>query len=216
LTEEAVVVVCPNPRCQREIEEPILLTILSVTPQKQYQACPCCFAKLEQETPIEYEVPEQQVEQEEAIEKEEETEIEDNLSVNAVLEKVKDSGPRFFKKVKALIPNNGELKEKKEKIREPQAEPTVKKEKAAKEEQKTKHNVKKEDSKEAFQTDSVDKEETAKEEPKIEEYAKKEIGSSGCPETFGYLANRPKDVPIPQGCLTCLKMVDCMLKVEAD
>ena len=162
-------VICPNPRCQKEIEEPILLTILSVTPPKQYQACPCCFAKLEQEAPIEHEqVPEPKIEQEEAIEKEKE--IEDNLSANAVLDKVKDSGPRFFKKVKALIPNNGGLKEKEEKTNEPQAEPAI----------------------------------------------KKESGSSGCPETFGYLANRPKDVPIPQCCLTCTKMVDCMLYPRED
>ena len=195
MTEEAVVVICPNPRCQREIEEPILLTILSVTPPKQYQACPCCFANLEQEATIEHEVPEPQIEQEEAIEKEEEKEIEDNLSVNAVLDKVKDSGPSFFKRVKALIPNNGGLKEKKEKTKEPQTKPAIKKE----------------EPEEAFQTDLLDKEETVKEEPKIEECTKKESGSSGCPETFGYLANRPKDVPIPQGCLTCSKMVDCML-----
>ena len=198
---EAVVVVCPNPRCQREIEEPILLTILSVTPPKQYQACPCCFAKLEQEAPIEHEeVPEPQVEQEESIEKGEEKEIEDNLSVNAVLEKVKDSGPSFFNKVKALISNNGGLKETEEKTNEAQAEPVVKKE----------------ETEEAFQTDASGKEETVKEEPKIEEYAKKESGSSGCPETFGYLANRPKDVQIPQGCLTCPKMVDCMLSPRKD
>jgi len=197
LTEEAVVAICPNPRCQKEIEEPILLTILSVTPPKQYQACPCCFAKLEQESSIEHEeVPEPQIELELALEKEEEKEIEDNLSVNVVLEKVKDSGPRrFFKKVKALIPNNGGLKENEENTKEPQAEPAVKKEEL----------------KEAIQTDLLDKDETVTEEPKIEEIIKKESGLPTCPETFGYLSNRPKDVPIPQGCLTCLKMVDCML-----
>jgi len=200
LTEEAVVGVCPNPRCRREFEEPILLTILSVTPPKQYEACPYCFAKLEQEPPIEQEaVPEPQVEQEEAIGEDEETTA--NQSVNTVLEKVKNSGPRFFKKFKALIPSTrGLKKEKKEKTKEPQAEPIVKEEKAPKGEPK-----------EAFQTDSSGKEETAKEESKTEPSAKKESGSSGCPEAFGYLANRPKGVPIPQGCLTCPKMVDCVL-----
>jgi hypothetical protein len=37
---------------------------------------------------------------------------------------------------------------------------------------------------------------------------------TGCPQDFGYLANRPKDAPIPQECLVCPKMVDCMLKAE--
>jgi hypothetical protein len=210
---EAVVVVCPNPRCQREIGEPILLTILSVTPPKQYEACPYCFAKLEQEAPIEQEaVTEPTIVQEKTIETDEEAETAVNLSVNTVLEKVMDSGPSFFKKFKALIPSTSGLKkEKKEKTKEPQAEPVVKEEKAPKEEPKTEPIVKKEDPKEAFQTDSSGEEETAKEEPKIEPSAKKESGSSGCPETFGYLANRPKNVPIPQGCLICPKMVDCVL-----
>ncbi len=199
---EAVVVVCPNPRCGREFEEPVLLSILSVTPPKQYEACPYCFAKLEQEAPIEQEaVTEPTIVQEKAIETDEEEETAVNLSVNTVLEKVMDSGPSFFKKFKALIPSTSGLKkEKKGKTKEPQAEPALKKEKTTKEEPK-----------EAFQTDSSGKEETAKEESKTEESAKKESGSSGCPETFGYLANRPKGVPIPQGCLICPKMVDCVL-----
>ena len=186
MTEEAVVVVCPNPRCQREIGEPILLTILSVTPPKQYKACPHCFAKLEQEAPVEQkEVPEPQVEQEEAIETEEEEKTADNLAVNTVLEKVKDSGPRFLKKVKALIPSTSGLKkEKKEKTKEPEAESTF------------------------------TKEETAKEAPKTRPPAEKGEGSSGCPQSFGYLANRPPDAPIPQECLVCPKIVECMLKVE--
>jgi DNA-directed RNA polymerase subunit RPC12/RpoP len=33
----------------------------------------------------------------------------------------------------------------------------------------------------------------------------------GCRHFLGYLKQRPKDSPIPEGCLTCDKMVDCML-----
>jgi hypothetical protein len=182
LSEESVVVVCPNPKCRREIEEPILLTILSVTPPKEYEACPYCFANLEPEPTIEQEdVPEPTIEQEETTIEEDE-EVTHNLSVNSVLEKVK-AGPRFLKKVKALIPSsNGSQKEKRQKTEEPQAEPAGKKEEKA-----------------------------TKEEPKTEPSAKKESGFSGCPQSFGYLANRPPDTPIPQGCLVCPKMVDCML-----
>ena len=164
-------VVCPNPKCRREIEEPIILTILSVTPPKEYEACPYCFANLE---------PEPTIDQEEVMEEEATPTIK---SVNSVLEKAKDSSPRFLKKFKALIPSsNWSQKEKRQKTEEPQAEPAGKKEEKA-----------------------------TKEEPKTEPSDKKESGSSGCPQSFGYLANRPKDTPIPQECLVCPKMVDCML-----
>jgi len=62
-----------------------------------------------------------------------------------------------------------------------------------------------------------------KEKPKDDYFNKKEKEKSsdkdtksGCPERFGYLANRPKDEPIPQYCLTCTKMVDCMLSPKED
>ena len=208
LTEEAVLVVCPNPKCKREFEEPILLTILSVTPPKLYEACPYCFVKLEQEA-----FPEPQVEQEEAKDKEKETTA--NLSGNTILVKVKDSGPGFFKKVKSLIPTSkGSKKEKRDKIEEPQDDPSDKEEILVQEELQTERFAK-EESKEEIQTESPIKE-GAKQEPETEESVKKESGSSVCPETFGYLANRPKNVPIPQGCLTCPKMVDCMLSPRED
>ena len=35
-----------------------------------------------------------------------------------------------------------------------------------------------------------------------------------CSRHFGYLANRPKDAPIPQECLVCSKIVNCMLKLK--
>ena len=175
-------VVCSNPKCQKEIEEPILLTILSVTPPKKYKACPYCFANLEPEPYIEQEdVPESIVEQEGTIIEEDE-EVASNLSVDSVSENVKDSGPRFLKKVKALFSNSkGSQKEKRKKPEERQSE-------------------------------SSGKEETAmKVEPQPKPSTEKEKGSSGCPQTLGYLANRPKDTPVPQECLVCPKMVDCML-----
>ena len=179
MPEESVVVVCPNPKCRREIEEPILLTIISVTPPKEYEACPYCFANLEPEPPIEQkDVPEPTVDQEEVMEEE----VTSSPSVNSVLEKVKDSSPWFLKKVRALIPSSNEpQKKKREKTEEPQAEPSGKEETATKEEPKTKPS------------------------------AEKEKGSSGCPHTFGYLAKRPPETPIPQECLLCPKIVDCML-----
>jgi hypothetical protein len=198
---EAVVVICPNPKCKKEIEESILLTIHSVTPPKQYEACPYCFTKLEQEPPVEQEIVSEPttVEHEEVIEETEETTS--NTSVNTVLEKVKDSGPTFLQKVKALIPNsNGSQKKKQKKTEETQTDPSIIEE--------TEIEVKEEPRATSFTEKGMI------EVPIIESSAKKENQSSGCPETFGYLAKRPKDAPIPQQCMLCPKIVECMLKLE--
>jgi len=34
--------------------------------------------------------------------------------------------------------------------------------------------------------------------------------AAGCAHYVGYLKNRPKNTPIPEECLTCSKMIDCM------
>ncbi len=60
-----------------------------------------------------------------------------------------------------------------------------------------------------------EEEKKKKEEPSAKPPEKEEKGSSECSHHFGYLANRPKDAPIPQECLTCPKIVDCMLKLGA-
>ena len=74
-------------------------------------------------------------------------------------------------------------------------------------------NKKEEEIEEAKPKDTAKKEKddySDKKEKKKEKSSSKD-DKSGCPEHFGYLANRPSDVPIPQACLTCPKMVDCML-----
>jgi hypothetical protein len=35
--------------------------------------------------------------------------------------------------------------------------------------------------------------------------------SPNCPHYLGYLKKRPKNAPIPDACLTCEKMVQCIL-----
>jgi hypothetical protein len=47
LSNESAVVICPNPKCHREIEEPILLNSLATVAEEQYYACPHCFIKLD-------------------------------------------------------------------------------------------------------------------------------------------------------------------------
>ena len=43
---------------------------------------------------------------------------------------------------------------------------------------------------------------------------KKENVTSGCSHSYGYLAVRPKNSPIPQNCLCCLQVIDCMYKTK--
>jgi DNA-directed RNA polymerase subunit RPC12/RpoP len=45
----------------------------------------------------------------------------------------------------------------------------------------------------------------------VEEHvALKFEASAGCAHHLGYLKNRPKNTPIPEECLTCSQMIDCM------
>jgi DNA-directed RNA polymerase subunit RPC12/RpoP len=54
--------------------------------------------------------------------------------------------------------------------------------------------------------------ETVKEEEEALEMKIEDIGeeSVACAHHLGYLKRRPKDTPIPEECLTCSKMIDCM------
>ena len=40
---------------------------------------------------------------------------------------------------------------------------------------------------------------------------RKSLEPTGCPHYFGYLKKRPKNTPIPEACLTCEKMIQCVL-----
>ncbi len=143
MLEESGVVICPNPKCHRNIEEPILLNNLSTTPAEQYYACPHCFIKLDKDS--------------------------ENDEKNTPESKPSSPVHSSLEKVLNVI------------SAQPQKE----------------------------------EEEKKKEEPPVEPLEKKEKGSSECPHNFGYLANRPKNAPIPQVCLTCTKIVDCMLKLSS-
>jgi len=42
----------------------------------------------------------------------------------------------------------------------------------------------------------------------------KKTGVHGCPHHFGYLGEHPKNTPIPNECLTCIRIMECLSKVE--
>jgi hypothetical protein len=226
LTEESIVVACPNPNCRKEIREPMLLKILCVTPPEQYEACPYCFAKLQpREYPRKSEVLELQLNQEknsnlEELEQEEdidagespgasvEDEIEDVLPETNIVKKGKESRGSFLQRVKSLIPTgNGS---KKEENYAPKAKVEVKSEEVIDENEDLYEDEAADDYFESNESDSERKNKTEME-LKSRESVESENKKSGCPESFGYLANREKDVPIPSICYVCPKMVDCML-----
>ena len=142
LPPKSRVTVCPNPKCHREIEEPILLNNLSKTPAEQYYACPHCLIKLDMDAENEKDVIEESTH---------------GPPMHPSLEKVLDV-------ISA----------------KPQRE-----------------------------REGVE----GREEAPVKPSKGKEKGPKGCPHHFGYLAHRPKDASIPQECLTCTKIVECMLKM---
>jgi len=60
-----------------------------------------------------------------------------------------------------------------------------------------------------FEVDETEQEEV--EEPVTADVAADAVdGPSGCMHNLGYLKRRAKSDPIPEECLTCSKMIDCM------
>ena len=265
MTEESVMVICPNPKCGKEIREPMLLTILCVTPPEQYEACPYCFAKLqteeypeepELETPEETEAdlafeeapqPEEleteDLSEEEDFETEEpykEDDLEDVLPEDDDFDEELVTSPSFLDRVKSLIPSSNGPK--KEKTKETETASIVEPEEASDEDDEDdQYDEAEEAEDEEFEEDdeteeldepeeddeeedyedeeSEEDEEGEEEEPGEEPVAKVPVKTETkqqCPEEFGYLANREKDVPIPSVCYMCPRMVDCMLSPRND
>ena len=202
----------------------MLLKILCVTPPEQYEACPYCFAKLQpkeypqksgvselelnqEETNLEELEQKEDIHAEESSNTYEEDEIEEVLPESDAVKKVKEPRVSFLQKVKSLIPTGSGSKKDET---DSKVEVKVKPEEVFDENEDL---YEEEDIDNDFETDKSDGEEKTeiKMELKSSASVKKENEQSGCPEFFGYLANREKDVPIPSVCYVCPKMVDCML-----
>lgn len=215
-----------------------MLTVLSTKPPKQYEACPHCFTELEKPEPKQEEMEQEELKEEtetleSAVEEEDEQELEaedllepedDYLPEAEAQEPVKESGSGFLGKVRALIPSNGSKKEAEKKNKEPKVEEAYEDDEDYDEELEDFAVVEEEtielseEPEEDFEADEYEEEtaetEELEPEPEIKPSVTKESKSEGCPEEFGYLANRPKDAPIPQVCFVCPKMVDCMLSTR--
>jgi hypothetical protein len=60
------------------------------------------------------------------------------------------------------------------------------------------------------QVEEAEEVEVVEPEPVEFEVKEKAEDVSGCTHNLGYLKRRPKNTPIPEECLTCNKMIDCM------
>ena len=47
MPRELELIICPNPKCRRKIEELIVVSDVSTAPVERYYACPHCFFKLD-------------------------------------------------------------------------------------------------------------------------------------------------------------------------
>jgi len=56
--------------------------------------------------------------------------------------------------------------------------------------------------------------EEKEEEPPVKPLEREEKGPSRCAGYFGYLASRQENAPIPKECLTCPKVLDCVMKTS--
>jgi hypothetical protein len=44
--DKAKIIYCPNPKCKREILEPIVINDFSTSPKRTYNGCPNCFSEV--------------------------------------------------------------------------------------------------------------------------------------------------------------------------
>ena len=210
MSEESLLFICPNPKCGEEFENPLVLTVLSVDPPKKYEACPKCFAKIVREKLLK-EKEESDLSQikidskdNEVLESKDEIETDENVS----LDKEEKPDLPFFQRVKRLISNNNRSETETKELKD-ESVPIIEDNIPNKPE--TDYEPENLEQHEMIETISSEITETAKKISDSEESISKETESTECPESFGYLSNRPKDEPIPQKCLVCSRMVDCML-----
>lgn len=186
---------CPNPKCRKIFTEPVWLTDLSKTPPESYPACPNC-----------------------------------SINLNVIPFFSAQKSPRL-KSTQATPPSFKEFKKPIERTQTIQREETPERPIAVQEVSEPtfpadiSKGLKKPaalpDSKPQVQTPETRDEKPSKpvEKPKLQEGKKPYPSSRDCPHFFGYVRSLPKNTPIPDECLGCPWIVECLThqaeKVEA-
>lgn len=182
---------CPNPKCRKTFTEPVWLTDLSKTPPESYPACPNCSINL------------------------------NTISFFSAQKSLPLKGthrvPTSFKEFKKPAERTQTIQrqttpEKPIVVREV-SEPTF----PADISKGLRKPVALPESKSLVQTLEIEDEKHLKspiEKPKLQEGKKPSPSPRNCPHFFGYVRSLPKNTPIPDECLGCPWIVQCLTQAE--
>jgi len=176
---------CPNPKCRKPFTEPVWLTDLSKTPPEGYPACPNCSFNLNTIPPFS-------------------------------AQKSPQEAFSSFKDFKKPVGREETLRKKTQsekptvvrEVSEPVFSVDISKGLRSPE--------RREESKSLVKTLEIADEVISKpvEKPKVQEGKKPASASRDCPHFFGYVKSLPKNTPIPDECLGCSWIVECLTQTE--
>jgi len=178
---------CPNPNCRKPFSEPFLLTDLSITPPESYPACPHCSINL-------HNIPFFSSKKKPSLK-----------SIKA---------PPSFEEPKKPIETTQPIKkqpmpEKPTVIREvskPAFPPAMSNDLKNAALQELKLSVRPIAARDEKPSTSI--------KPRLPEEKKTHPNSQNCPHFFGYVRSLPKNTPIPDECLGCPWIVQCLTHAE--
>jgi hypothetical protein len=184
---------CPNPKCKRVFKKPVWLTDLARTPPESYQACPHCGVSIRVSG-----LPSHQIKPlSEALPK--------PIATSETRSRTDGLRPPKSEDYSARL-------EPFEELRDPHQVNTL--------ETTAKHETS-QTQKSSFQFPHIRKEKQESHAEPLGKSADKgsQTSSKKCSHFFGYVKTLPKNTPIPDECLWCPSIVDCLshaAKVEAE
>jgi len=183
---------CPSQKCRRVFKKPVWLTDLSHTPPESYQACPHCGMKVQATTPSQLT-----------------TTISEHTKPLVGAGKVGSLKGKLRFTTREMSPDRPELNSGSQP--ELQTDDTI--------------NRQKPEGKQAprplfhFPPTQKDTPQKPPESPKKTEAKSSIENQRKCSHFFGYVKTLPKNTPIPDECLWCPSIVDCLSheqKIEAE
>jgi len=186
LRESETYFLCPNTKCRRVFRDPVWLTDLSQTPPESYQACPHCSTNL-QTSPY-------------FVAKEEKPKPQNIPSTAPPITDIKKPSERPLDFQKESIPRRPEI------IREVQS-PTLQSSASPKPEKPPTPVFKA-----SAPIPEIRKETPPKQPEPSKKLDEKKVGERprACPHHFGYVKTLPKNTSIPDECLWCPWIVECL------
>lgn len=183
---------CPNPKCRKIFQKPITLTDLSTTPPRGYLACPHCGLDLETVSVV----------------KPKESQIDEKilslkkLQLSTENPTVRTENSKLETPVGMKIPETTEVSKStflvgiSKGLRKRAALPESK------------------SLDQALEIEDAPLSKPVEKPPKLQEVEKSSQSSRECPHFFGYVKTLPKNNPIPDECLGCSWIVECLTQAE--